>query len=240
MTNIFGPTSPDHFLKLNDSGSIDLTMYFLSTVGNSNVESESVFEKTERFVKIAPKDKKSLLYIENGYGLYKSVFTLTPEETVGIELEEGNLDKLADMISKSVAERLEQGTFPKEEFDYEVFLSYSRIDKDEARQIQKLLEQNGISCFLDEKSIMPGDDWELSLKKNLKNSRHLLLLMTPNSLKSDWVLSEWTIAWMLERMIVPVLLRCDFSQLPSKLQRYQSIDFHKLNDEMISTIFKKD
>lgn len=228
------------FLKLNDDGSIDLTIYFLSMMGDLDTETESVFDRTERYVKIAPKEKKSLLHIKDEYGLYRSVFTLQPDTFSADEVKGDNIDLLADAISKIVAERLEKVTCSRKESEidlpeYVVFLSYSSGDKDEARNIQEFLEQNDVSCFIDEKSIKPGDEWEDSIRTSIKNCEYLILLITPDSLKSEWVLSEWAIAWALEKPIIPVVLRCDYAQLPQRLKRYHAINYHEL-DKLIGTV----
>jgi TIR domain len=62
------------------------------------------------------------------------------------------------------------------------------------------------------------------------------LLVSPTSLKSDWVLTEWGAAWALGKKIVPILHRCSPEQLPDRIRRLQCVDFYKYS-ELIARIF---
>jgi hypothetical protein len=112
----------------------------------------------------------------------------------------------------------------------DVFLSYSAADKDEARAIFDVLEKNGVSVFLAERSIEAGQPWEGVVKEALKNCRNFWLLVTPDSLRSEWVITEWASAWALEKHIVPILFRCRPEDLPPRLRAYQCVDFHRVGD----------
>lgn len=111
----------------------------------------------------------------------------------------------------------------------DVFLSYSVTDKDEARIIFDMLEKEQITVFLAERSIEAGQNWEGSIKEALKNCRNFWLLVTPNSLHSEWVITEWASAWALDKNIVPILFRCKPEDLPLRLRAYQAIDFHRVD-----------
>jgi len=113
------------------------------------------------------------------------------------------------------------------ETDYDVFVSYASADKDEAGQIREGIEKAGGSPFMAQKDVTPGSDFAEEIRTALQTSRELWLLVSPSSLKSDWVLSEWGAAWALQKTIVPILLRCDHEQLPDRIGRLQCIDFHK-------------
>lgn len=227
------------FLSLSDDGTIDLTIYGLGTVNNDDVdnEKESVFELTEKMMQVIPKTERTLLFKKEKLGLFKSVFTLkASEDSPKVEIQKEQMDIIADTISRSVALQLKKELFDQEdeknkaEIGFEVFLSYSKKDKDEVRKIQQILDRKKISYFLDEKSIEPGVRWENSLRQNLKNCKAFWILVTPNSLKSEWVTTEWATAWALEKPIIPILLRCEVAQLPKRLQDYQTIDFHDINN----------
>jgi hypothetical protein len=231
------------FLALSPDGTIDLTIYGLGTVdhGEGKNERESVFKLTEQMMQVIPKTERTLLFKKERLGLFKSVFTLkASDDSPKIELKKELMDVIADTISKSVALQLKKELFGqgedenKAENGYEIFLSYSKKDKDEVRKIQQILDRKKISYFLDEKSIDPGVKWENSLRKNLKNCKSFWILVTPNSLKSEWVTTEWATAWALEKPIVPILLRCEVTQLPKRLQDYQTIDFHDINNFILS------
>jgi len=111
---------------------------------------------------------------------------------------------------------------------YDIFLSYATTDKDDARKINSFLSKKKLKVFMSEKEIEPGSKWEDDIKNALKNSDLLCILATPNSLKSQWVTTEWGVAWVNDVRILPVLLQCSASDLPERLKAYQSINFHEM------------
>lgn len=116
----------------------------------------------------------------------------------------------------------------------DVFLSHSDVDKDQARKLFELLEGSGRSVFLSEK-ISPGDRWAETIRESLKGCRQFWLLVTPDSLRSEWVTSEWAAAWALEKKIVPILFRCRPEDLPGRLGDHQCIDFHQVGEWLSSS-----
>jgi hypothetical protein len=113
---------------------------------------------------------------------------------------------------------------------HDVFLSYSSANSDEARLVSDAITRAGKSVFLSEKNIQPGNVFEDKIRKALKGSREVWLLVSPQSMESEWVTTEWGAAWALEKKIIPILLRCEVSRLPDRLKRIHSVDFHRYND----------
>ncbi len=111
---------------------------------------------------------------------------------------------------------------------YDIFLSYSTLDKDQAREADKTWTEQGLEVFMAEKGIQPGALWKDNLRKALKNSKSLCILASPNSLDSDWVSSELGGAWFLELKIIPILFQCSVKDLPEMLSDYQAVNFHEL------------
>lgn len=122
-------------------------------------------------------------------------------------------------------------------YQHDVFLSYSSPNSSEATQISRAVTDSGYKVFLAEKSIEPGLDFAEEIRRSLKGSREVWLLVSPSSIKSEWVTTEWGAAWALEKKIVPIFLRCDVDSLPERLRRLQCVDFHRYNDliETLST-----
>lgn len=116
----------------------------------------------------------------------------------------------------------------------DVFLSYSTANKDEARVIFDILAKNDVSVFLAERSIEAGQPWEDAVKEALKGCRNFWLLVTPDSLRSEWVITEWASAWALEKHMVPILFRCRPEELPLRLRAYQCVDFHRVGEAIES------
>ena len=132
--------------------------------------SESVIKITEGLMHFIKKDKQSIATLKDSLELTKSVFELSNADPKFKEIRKEALDYMSDRISQSLAESLKQNTHINEELkeneEYTVFLSYSSMDRDEAREIEKLLQEAGVSCFLDEKKINPGQDWGDEIKKH--------------------------------------------------------------------------
>jgi hypothetical protein len=112
---------------------------------------------------------------------------------------------------------------------YDVFLSYSTQDKDEARQIHGALAQVAKTCFMAEKSLQPGDKFHEEIRASIRASVEVWILVSPRSIQSAWVQREVDVAWGLEKRIVPILLQCSPGDLPEILADAHAIDFHKVH-----------
>lgn len=121
-------------------------------------------------------------------------------------------------------------------YNYDIFLSYSDRDKDRAEIIHGKLSKAGQRVFMAPKELNAGDDFAEEIRKALIGSRELWLLVSPNSIKSEWVISEWGAAWMLQKRIVPILFRCSHVDLPERLRRFHCVDLDVI-DEHIAKAF---
>jgi hypothetical protein len=74
---------------------------------------------------------------------------------------------------------------------YDIFLSHSGLDDDLARDIQELLNANGITVFCTPDSI-PSGKWEPQIEVALEHSSEIWVLLTPNALNASvWVHQEF-------------------------------------------------
>jgi hypothetical protein len=113
---------------------------------------------------------------------------------------------------------------------YDVFLSHSAHDRDEAKGVYDRLRRGGYHVFLAPMDISPGDDFAEKIRLALLISRELWLLVSKSSSKSEWVTSEWGAAWALGKRIVPILHRCAPEDLPQRLARLQCVDLHRVDE----------
>jgi hypothetical protein len=72
------------------------------------------------------------------------------------------------------------------EFEYDIFLSYSSRDKKIVHALAERLKQDGLSVWLDAWAIQPGDSIPLKIQHGLEQSRTLLMCMSPAYFASDW------------------------------------------------------
>jgi len=86
-----------------------------------------------------------------------------------------------------------------------IFISYSRVDQKIANDLVTLLDNIGVSCFLDRKDI----DWGVSvtneIHKGLSECWAVVVILSPASLKSQWVPYEIGRAAGQKKRILPLL-----------------------------------
>jgi hypothetical protein len=100
-----------------------------------------------------------------------------------------------------------------------VFVSHSSADRWIAKQIAQQLEDRDIAAFLDEKDIETGDSIEDAVDAHLADCDELLILLSPASLGSAWVLIEVGGAKALGKRLVPILHHVGANELPIPLSR---------------------
>src|SRR5689334_12705844 len=75
---------------------------------------------------------------------------------------------------------------------YDVFISYARRDGSQmAGKLAKSLRETGMRVFWDQDSIPAGGNWEDAIDNALEQAVHILVVLTPFSVKSEEVTAEW-------------------------------------------------
>lgn len=87
------------------------------------------------------------------------------------------------------------------------FISYSSKDRSIALTIAELLEKKGHRIWLDQKVINTGSQWDTSITDGLDSARALILLLSPNSVKSEYVKQEYSYACGMKLQILPVIIK---------------------------------
>jgi hypothetical protein len=105
---------------------------------------------------------------------------------------------------------------------YDVFISYSHLDNELANSLYSKLKSAGLRCFLSEKDIAASERWENRIRDALRSSQRVLLLITPNSKDSSWVIAETGAAWALDKPLVPALVYVGTDELISPVAAHQS------------------
>src|SRR3972149_2786750 len=109
-----------------------------------------------------------------------------------------------------------------DDFQYDVYLSYSVRDKLRVQGLAERLRAAGLRVWFDKGVIRPGDDIYLAVEHGLTASRALILCLTPGAIKSDWVGLERSTSQFRDptgasRRFIPVLL--ESVALPDSLAR---------------------
>src|SRR6185312_11750278 len=72
-----------------------------------------------------------------------------------------------------------------------VFLSYARGKDDKlARAIAESVQEAGHEIWFDERELVAGENWALKIGKALEEANAMLVLVSPESMRSPWVQQE--------------------------------------------------
>ena len=111
-----------------------------------------------------------------------------------------------------------------------VFISHSRKDKLFLRKLKADLEENYISTWVDEDEMYHGDTLAEKLTEGIDETTHFVIVLTPNSIKSEWVRYELKSAIKASNKIIPIKFRdCE---VPKEIE---SIIFFDLSNEIVET-----
>ncbi|MEZ5290029.1 MAG: toll/interleukin-1 receptor domain-containing protein [Vicinamibacterales bacterium] len=74
---------------------------------------------------------------------------------------------------------------------FDAFLSYHSGDADWVVRLQRALEARGVTVWLDRDQIRPGDRFVTVLEEALTRVRCVVVVLSPGSLRSNWVRDEY-------------------------------------------------
>lgn len=106
-----------------------------------------------------------------------------------------------------------------------VFISYSGADEKLADQLRSALTKHEIEVWDPASQIAPGENWGLKYGKALENSDAVVVLLSPDSVKSDWVRHEIEFALSAQQFrdrLIPVVVR-PTDEIPWILRRMKVI-----------------
>lgn len=203
-----------------------------------------IVEKSECYYYKHPEDKRSFIHlnpaekelsdweddlVSRGPSFVKNVLKLSERK----KREYETWQKIE--MEKAFKKRKQELSFLND-----VFLSYSEKDHSIALKIRKKLEKVNASVFMSSKSLRPGDDFADKISKSLLGSSEMWIILSPNSLNSEWVTTEWGAAWVLSKRIIPILYRCDIPQLPERLRRLHCVDVESIDDLIMDKFAQND
>ena len=105
-----------------------------------------------------------------------------------------------------------------------VFISYSRKDYYFAESLTFSLIQRDVAAWLDVKDLRPGVDWEERLESAIDTASHLVLVASPDSLRSPHVTVEWKRA--LDRGVPVIVAHLRGNNVPPELAATPRVNFH--------------
>ena len=114
---------------------------------------------------------------------------------------------------------------------HQVFVSHASADKWTAIQICKAIEEIGASTFRDDRDIKGGDVIPAEIVEQIRQSKEMVVLLTPESINRPWVLIEVGIAlgWRKRMRIVPVLHHVGIDPIPEILKPRKVYNINELD-----------
>ena len=119
-----------------------------------------------------------------------------------------------------------------------VFISHAYTDDPFVRKVAAGLEKVGLEVWDATREILPGDNWADKVARALEESEAMVVLLTPDALRSNWV--SWEIQYALgeqryRNRLISVIVG-DPEELPEEdipwiLRRLQMIDISEYDEE---------
>ena len=105
----------------------------------------------------------------------------------------------------------------------QIFISYSRKDIGFVRRLAGDLEKAGYDVWWDLTDLRGGDDWPRVIPAAIETSQYVIVVLSPNAAKSDWVEKEYTQALGFRKKIIPIMLTS--TTIPFALNTINYVDF---------------
>jgi transcriptional regulator with XRE-family HTH domain len=136
-------------------------------------------------------------------------------------------DHLATMAELAAQSSLSFRPFATKEFD--VFISYSSTDKAKAVELAAELRSASLQVWLDSNEILVGHNIVDRVYEGIIKSEFLIVLLSPSSVLSQWVLEELSTAKMLEferRKVIVLPAMIEPCEIPPPLvnKRHATLD----------------
>lgn len=114
---------------------------------------------------------------------------------------------------------------------WQVFVSHASADKWLATTICEKIEAVGATTFRDDRDINGGDDIPEAIRTQIKQSRELVVLLTPKSVDRPWVLLEVGAAWGWRKgyRIVPILYQVTVDAIPDIIKGKKAFDLNEFD-----------
>ncbi|MDE0449309.1 MAG: toll/interleukin-1 receptor domain-containing protein [Spirochaetaceae bacterium] len=80
-----------------------------------------------------------------------------------------------------------------------VFISHAHSDEHLAQKVAAILQEAGLEVWDAMREILPGDNWAQEVSNALQESEAMVILLTPDAVRSEWVRREmrWNIEYAL-------------------------------------------
>ena len=106
-----------------------------------------------------------------------------------------------------------------------------------ALRLHTSLKERGLNVWLDRYNIDPGKDFYVEIDNTIRTSAAMIVVLTPGSVLSLQVKSEWNNAINRPIPVIPIMAKnCD---VPAFLNIFKWVDFRSDYDEALDTLVKR-
>lgn len=115
-----------------------------------------------------------------------------------------------------------------------IFLSYTATDRIHAQQLRDILSRHPNVHIFTTEMLSAGEDWQSKLRDELSNCDKFLVILSPTSVDSNWVLHELGAAWAIGKPIIPIVTNKELlSKLPVSVSNLQIIEIKDIKKAKI-------
>lgn len=166
---------------------------------------------------------------------------------VEVQLKRRNIGRETGTINPPVPKRVKPPFVPKTvepPSPLKVFLCHGSEDKRKVRNLYHRLLAEEIEPWLDEESILPGEDWERAISEAVADCDVILVCLSSKSVnKSGVIQKEISMALdkareQTEGSIFIIPLKLEECEIPRRLRRWQWVNMFKANgfDRLMSAL----
>ncbi|HVJ67548.1 MAG TPA: toll/interleukin-1 receptor domain-containing protein [Caulifigura sp.] len=116
------------------------------------------------------------------------------------------------------------GKAANSERTYRVFISHATYDKWVATVLCEKIEMLGATTFRDDRDIAGGDSIPEAIQFEIRDSDEVLVLLSPQSLKRQWIYIEIGMAVAFQKRIVPLMFHIPAKQIPDIIRNQRGFD----------------
>ena len=111
-----------------------------------------------------------------------------------------------------------------------VFLCHSKDDKRKVRDLYRRLVADGFEAWLDEEKLVPGQDWDLEIRRAVRQADAVIVCLSNDSItKEGYIQKEIRFALDVadekpEGIIFLIPVRLEICSVPNRISRFQWVD----------------
>jgi hypothetical protein len=105
-----------------------------------------------------------------------------------------------------------------------IFISYSKVDAAFASVLMTNLRDGGFETWMDQSKLRAGSAWSEEIDRAIRTAMALVLIVTPDGTKSEYVTYEWCYALGAGVRVIPIFRRR--AQMHPVLGKLHGMEFY--------------